>query len=139
MREKMEKYRYGPLVWNTLVDEDDSGNFYWNGLPPVGYDQDGIPVDKLGKQCLPGVCPLHPDYKPSETEYNEVLKAEIPTFDSVKAWFDDQYIIVEDRDIYFYIFRWFLLQRSTHPMWKQAKKPVDWMINKIWQLEEHKS
>ena len=38
------KYSYGPLIYNTTADEDDSGNFYWNGMPPVGYDDMDIPT-----------------------------------------------------------------------------------------------
>ena len=49
----MEKYKYGPLVYNTTTDEDDSGNFYWNGMPPVGYDSMKIPIDPNGNSaCL---------------------------------------------------------------------------------------
>ena len=26
----MEKFKYGPLVYNTTEDEDDSGNYWWS-------------------------------------------------------------------------------------------------------------
>ncbi len=47
-----EKFRYGPLVWNHIDDEDDSGNYWWPGLSPVKYDEMGIPSDIKGLQCL---------------------------------------------------------------------------------------
>jgi len=34
----MEIYKYGPLVYNTPDSEEDTGNYYWSGSPPVGYD-----------------------------------------------------------------------------------------------------
>jgi hypothetical protein len=33
-----EKFKYGPLVWNHVDEEHDSGNYWWSGLPPVNYD-----------------------------------------------------------------------------------------------------
>ena len=38
----MTKFKYGPLVWNHIEDEDDSGNYWWPGLPPVSYDDTEI-------------------------------------------------------------------------------------------------
>ena len=72
----MEQYKYGPLVYNTANSDDDSGNYYWSGEPPVGYDNEKIPVDSRGFQCLDAVqCPLHPGYTVTEenTEHNEAL------------------------------------------------------------------
>ena len=46
----MEQYKYGPLVYNTTDSDDDSGNYYWNGLPAVAYDKVGIPIDSNGFQ-----------------------------------------------------------------------------------------
>jgi hypothetical protein len=54
------KYRYGPLIWNCTTDEDESGNYFWPGLPPVGYDKIGIPIDDRGYQCLPNVSIIQP-------------------------------------------------------------------------------
>ena len=34
-----EKFRYGPLVYNCFGEEDDSGNYWWPGNPPVAYEQ----------------------------------------------------------------------------------------------------
>ena len=100
----MEKYSYGPLIYNTTADEDDSGNFYWNGMPPVGYDDMDIPIDPNGNQCLPFECPLHPNHSPSAVEYNNWLEDELPTWDSFEEWFDDNFINVTPRDIYFLSF-----------------------------------
>ena len=33
-----EKFRYGPLVFNSFGEEDDSGNYWWPGNPPVAYE-----------------------------------------------------------------------------------------------------
>ena len=57
-----EKFKYGPLVWNCIGDENEEGNYYWPGNPPVAYDEMGLPVDKDGRQCLPMDCPFHPHY-----------------------------------------------------------------------------
>ena len=62
----MEQFKYGPLVYNTVESDDDSGNYYWpgNGIPPVGYDEYNIPIDSKGFQCLDAQqCPLHPHYE----------------------------------------------------------------------------
>ena len=44
----MEQYKYGPLTWATI--DDDSGNYYYPGTPPTGYDEQGIPIDEKGLQ-----------------------------------------------------------------------------------------
>lgn len=106
----MEKYKYGPLVYNTTADEDDSGNFYWNGMPPVGYDEMGIPVDPNGHQCLPFECPLHPNHSPSDFEDCEWLGDKLPTWNSFEGWFDDNFVNVTSKDIYFFILRWYTLR-----------------------------
>ena len=54
----MEKFKYGPIIYNCVDEEDDSGNYYWAGEPPVAYDQWGVPVDRHGKQTLPLDCPF---------------------------------------------------------------------------------
>jgi len=63
----MEQFKYGPIVYNTSDTDDDSGNYYWAGEPPVGYDSTGLPIDSRGFQCLDAVqCPLHPSYQVTE-------------------------------------------------------------------------
>ena len=67
----MEKYRYGPLIFVTKGMDEEEGNYFWAGDPPVGYDETGVPVDKNGFQCVDIQCPLHPGYEPVETEFND--------------------------------------------------------------------
>jgi len=57
-----KNFKYGPLVWTCFEDENEEGNYYWPGSPPVAYDEMGLPVDKNGRQCLPMDCPFHPHY-----------------------------------------------------------------------------
>jgi len=132
----MEKYKYGPLIYITTDSEDDDGNFYWSGNPPVGYDKDNIPIDKNGYQCLPLTSVIHPDYKPkSETlVHNHNIDQHIPTFDSFKSWFDDNFLIIPDRDVYFYIVRHVALNRPSlkfKQLWSDSKS-FEEMIDKIW-------
>ena len=130
----MEKYKYGPLVYNTTTDEDDSGNFYWNGMPPVGYDSMKIPVDPNCNQCLSFECPLHPNHTPKNFEYNEWLEDELPTVEAFSEWFEDNFINVEEIDILFYILRWYSLQGEglTNLLSKAGKKSIDEMIDLAW-------
>ena len=130
----MEKYRYGPLIYNSTTDEDDSGNFYWNGMPPVGYDSMGIPIDPNGNQCLPFDCPLHPNHSPKYTEYNNFLGADLPTVEAFSEWFEDNFIRVDERDYYFYILRWYNFQSdgSTNLINKAKDNSIDEMIDLVW-------
>ena len=111
--EFMEKFKYGPLVFNTThPDDDDSGNYYWGGLVPVGYDKQGIPVDEHGYQCLDISSPLHPGYTPPQTEYNEILEAVLPAASEVKIWFNDNFLEVSDWQVCYYILRWYNFQQD---------------------------
>ena len=71
----MEKFKYGPLIWNCINEDDESGNFYWNGDPPVKYDDMNIPVDENGLQCLPVESPVHPSWTANnvQKEKNDFL------------------------------------------------------------------
>ena len=69
----MDKFKYGPLVYNTIEDEDDSGNYWWPGLAPVEYDLMGIPIDSKGLQCLSLQSPLHPAYTIKDSDFNQTL------------------------------------------------------------------
>jgi hypothetical protein len=83
----MEKFKYGPLIYNCVNEEDDSGNYYWPGEPPVGYDKWGVPVDRYKKQVLPLSCPFHPFYDFPETRRSKVVNTvTLPT--SLKCYFD---------------------------------------------------
>ncbi len=137
----MEKYKYGPLIFVTQGMDEDEGNYYWNGSPPVGYDDSGIPVDKNGKQCLDIKCPLHPGYEAEETFYSSVLGADIPTISSVSKWFDDNFLIVDEKQIKTYIFRWWArayINSGNYISLLHSYHSVDSIIGAIWQQEERK-
>lgn len=102
-------FRYGPLIYVTAGMDEDQGNYYWNGLPPVDYDADGIPVDQNGMQCLDISCPLHPSYTPQETEYSLVLGTEIPTIAHYREWFEENFLAVSDNQIK----RWIIKRWSS--------------------------
>ena len=130
----MEKYKYGPLIYNSTTDVDESGNFYWNGMPPVGYDSMGIPIDPNGNQCLSFDCPLHPNHTPKYTEYNDFLGTDLPTVEAFSEWFEDNFIKVNERDYYFYILRWYNFQSdgSTNLITKAKDNSIDEMIDLVW-------
>ena len=136
----MKQYKYGPLVYNTSETEDESGNFYWNGLPPVDYDKVGIPIDSNGYQCLDAEqCPIHPSYvvKDSEMDINKFLGVNIPTLDSFRSWFEDQFLVVTDRDLALFVLRWIDLQNESEPCSqavysKCAKLNLEEIIDSIW-------
>ena len=136
----MKQYKYGPLVYNTSETEDESGNFYWNGLPPVDYDKVGIPIDSNGYQCLDAAeCPIHPSYvvKDSEMDINKFLGINIPTLDSFRSWFEDQFLVVTDRDLALFVLRWIDLQNESEPCSqavysKCAKLNLEEIIDSIW-------
>ena len=106
-------FKYGPLRYIIDLEDDQSGNYYWPGLPPVGYDDIGIPIDENGNQCLPGDSILHLNYVPTETEWCEILQVDLPTLASVRAWFEDNFLVVTDKDLCKYIFRWYAWNHSN--------------------------
>ena len=108
----MEKFKYGPLIYVTYGMDDSEGNYFWSGLPPVGYDESGIPIDKNGNQCLDISCPLHPAWTPTETTYNETLKLDIPSIEYTRQWFEDNFLIISDRQVKRYIIRWWSARAS---------------------------
>lgn len=110
----MEKYKYGPLVYITVDDTDEDGNFYWGGKPPIGYDELGIPIDSDGMQCLPSSSPLHPNYEPKNAAFNKVINDNLPSIEEVKTWFDDLFLVVSDYQAKKYILRWYSLKRPKY-------------------------
>ena len=108
----MEKFKYGSLIYVTPGMDDSEGNYFWAGLPPVKYDESGIPIDKNGMQCLDISCPLHPGWEPTETMYNEVLKSDIPSIDYTRHWFDDNFLEIRDDQLKRYIIRWWSARAS---------------------------
>ena len=134
----MKRFTYGPLVYNTVDDisSADEGNFYWNGFPPVGYDNDDVPIDKDGMQCLPWTSPLHPQHKPTEFIWNNSLREEIPTLESFRSWFEENFLAVTDRDLAFYIVRWMSKQHNSDIQQSLfanfSYMDVDTVIDTIW-------
>ena len=129
-----EKFRYGPLVYNCFGEEDDSGNYWWSGSPPVAYEQPSgvyrIPVDAMGNQCLPGECILHPNCRVEEWESFELFK--IPSLSWCKDWFEENFLIVSDYDVCRYILRWCSYNYGdAFYQWK-INKTIDEMIGEIW-------
>tara|TARA_A100001011_G_scaffold220008_1_gene227974 strand:- start:3421 stop:3846 length:426 start_codon:yes stop_codon:yes gene_type:complete len=97
----MEKFKYGPLVWNSGGDNDDEGNYYWAGKPPVSYDSMKVPVDIDGRQCLPMDCPFHPHYSFSEKVISKIdPKVSYPSsFSDYQDWLDKNFIVFEEGTI----------------------------------------
>jgi hypothetical protein len=139
MRKNM-KYRYGPIVWNCSSDEDESGNYFWPGLPPCAYDDSGIPIDIHGKQCLPGTSIIHPNYEPTDTFYSDVVCDDLPTIESARQWLDDNFLIVTDRQVAKFIIRWYGFKvRRASPAAKQLwstlvdkYKTRDRLVDAVW-------
>ena len=141
-----EKFRYGPLVYNCFGDEDDSGNYWWNGPPVVGYEQaEGIwkiPIDENGNQCLPGDCILHPNCRVQEwdektltypitfrknkkvIQKTQTFSASIPNLDWCKQWFEDNYLIIDDYTVCKYIVRWMWLNNEYKTFLEDNRKQI---------------
>jgi len=137
----MEKYRYGPLVFITKGMDESEGNYFWAGNPPVGYDKTGVPIDENGLQCVDIECPLHPRYTPTETIYNRTLNTNIPTEESVKKWFDDNFLFVSDDQIKKYIFKWWVENNKDYHLYQsllRSYKSVNDIIGAVWQQDEVK-
>ena len=139
----MEKFKYGSLIWNCVNEDDESGNYFWNGNPPVAYDDDGIPVDEEGMQCLPVQSPVHPSWAGDNAtfEYNDFLEFKIPTIDSTSDWFNDNFLVITDRQCKKYIIRWIRNHRrgepGFHKMTQGASSLTD-MMDRVWPQDEHK-
>lgn len=137
----MEKYKYGPLVYITVNDTEEDGNFYWAGETPVGYDNLGIPIDSKGDQCLPINCPLHPHYSPEVPVFNHILNDSIPDYKSIKGWFDDHFLIVTEHQLKKYVLRWYSLRQDkfkseNYRKLLREKLSIDEMIYRIWPDEQ---
>jgi len=131
----MAKYRYGPLIFNFTGEVDDSGNYYWNGLPAVGYDEMSIPIDENGRQCLPVECPLHPAYEPTETVFNHFLQMDLPTLDSFREWFEDNFLMLTDTQLKKYILRWVSFQQTKTPQYFEMQinySSIEAIIEDVW-------
>ena len=132
-----EKFRYGPLVYNCFGDEDDSGNYWWAGNPPVAYEEPTgvyrIPIDADGNQCLPGECILHPNCRVEEWDDHNILGS-IPSLDWCKTWFEDNFLIIDDYTVCKYIVRWMWYNNKNKDEYKQffKDKTLEEVISEIW-------
>jgi len=132
-----EKFRYGPLVYNCFGDEDDSGNYWWAGNPPVAYEEPTgvyrIPIDADGNQCLPGECILHPNCRVEEWDDHNILGS-IPSLDWCKTWFEDNFLIIDDYTVCKYIVRWMCWNYKNKDEYKQffKGKRLEEVIREIW-------
>ena len=132
-----EKFRYGPLVYNSFGEDDDSGNYWWPGNPPVAYEAESgpyrMPVDADGNQCLPGESILHPNCRVEEWETNKPLSM-LPSLEWCRSWFDDNFLIVSDYDVCRYILRWYNWNNRSTPEWVDfsKNKTIEEMIGEIW-------
>ena len=136
-----EKFVYGPLIYNHFGDDDDSGNYWWPGSKPVGYEQESgpyrIPVDAKGFQCLDGESILHPNCRVEEFEYNEVFDHDIPKLEWCRKWFEENFLIVSDKLIIKYIFRWHVQNTlcNDNNNWKhllEKYKSVEEIMEAAW-------
>jgi hypothetical protein len=132
-----EKFRYGPLVYNCFGDEDDSGNYWWAGNPPVAYEEPTgvyrIPIDADGNQCLPGECILHPNCRVEEWTEHSILGS-IPSLEWCRSWFEDNFLIIDDYTVCRYIVRWMLWNHNNDETYKQyfKGKRLEEVISEIW-------
>ena len=74
------------------MNDDDSGNYWWNGSSIVDYDNMNIPIDTQGLQCLPLSSPVHPNYELQNPVFNEQIKDYLPSFKEWQEWFDVNFI-----------------------------------------------
>ena len=134
-----EKFKYGPLVWNHVDEEDDSGNYWWPGLAPVKYDKMGIPVDEKNLQCLPVSCPVHPSYEPKHSVFNFTLQDYLPSIEEWQDWFDNQFIEIDEARIKRDILRWDSRHRYKPKNFFELQERVnslDEMVEAVWPLED---
>ena len=106
----MEQYKYGPLTWATI--DDDSGNYYYPGTPPIGYDNQGIPIDERGLQCLDILCPVHPDYQMKDAQFCAAIHDYLPTVKEWTEWFEKEFIDISEERCQREIVRWYNKQSS---------------------------
>jgi hypothetical protein len=143
-RGKMEKFKYGPLIWNCINEDDESGNYFWNGRPPVGYDTLNIPIDERGMQCLPIESPVHPTWQPDQKEfvYNEYMRQPIPSIEQAKRWFDDNFLVVPVKQCKKYIIKWLSnnlgIRNEFYLGLRNNSNSLEDVMDKLWPQDEHK-
>ena len=132
-----EKFTYGPLIYNCFGEDDDSGNYWWAGNPPVAYEQESgpfrIPVDADGNQCLPGESILHPNCRVEVFE--EIEDFSFPSLAWCREWFEDNFLEVDDALICRYILRWMNNEYKNSQRWIDFRKQfndIESMSKAIW-------
>ena len=86
-----DHFKIGPLIYAKDYFEDDpKANYYWSGIPPVEYNDNGVPVDKNGTDCLDLKCPFHPSWSPKkdQIEFNSFLEFSIPNNQLIKTLYN---------------------------------------------------
>jgi hypothetical protein len=129
-----EKFKYGPLIYNSIADETDEGNYWWSGSPPVAYEAPSgryrIPIDASGNQCLPGECILHPNCRVEEWESFKLFK--VPSLEWCRSWFEENFLIVSDYDVCRYILRWCSYNYGNDFYQWKMNKTINEIIGEIW-------
>jgi hypothetical protein len=132
-----EKFKYGPLIWNSFGENDESGNYWWSGSPPVAYEEPSgpyrIPVDEAGNQCLPGECILHPNCRVEDWETDTII-SNVPSLSWCMEWFEDNFLLVSEYQVCKYIIRWYDWNNKGKSEWVDysKNKTIDEMIGEIW-------
>ena len=138
----VKKYKYGPLVWNTVDEENDSGNYWWPGSGIVAYDKTNIPIDSEGLQCLPMSSPVHPHYEPKDYVFNKQIKDYLPSFKEWQEWFDVNFIEINEDRIKREILRWYVKERprisKDFVKLQNSVENIDEMVDAVWPLDENK-
>jgi hypothetical protein len=133
-----ERFKYGPLIYDTVDDVEDSdgvGNYWWAGLPPVGYDEMGIPIDSRGLQCLPISSPFHPDHISKDPIYNPYINDYVPSIKEWQTWLDENFIVASTLQIKGFILKWYTKQSTISPRFyelQQNAKNLEEMVELVW-------
>ena len=137
-----KKYKYGPLVWNMIDEDDDSGNYWWSGISPIDYDEMNIPIDTMGLQCLPLSSPVHPNYESENSVFNKQVNDYLPSFKEWQEWFDTNFIEINEHRIKREILRWYVKdpRRISKDFLKlqDSVKNIDEMVDVVWPPDENK-
>ena len=140
----MEKFKYGPLIWDHIEEDDNSGNYWWSGSPPVNYDEMGIPIDQRGLQCLPLSSPVHPNYESKHPVFNLPLGEHLPSIKEWKEWFDFHFIEISEHRIKCEILRWYVKDTGRRRLSKKFRKlqskcnSIDEMVEAVWPPDDDK-
>ena len=129
----VEKFKFGPLVYNCVNEDDEEGNYYWPGNPPVDYDQWGIPVDAHGKQCLGLDCPFHPFHIFEDSETLDIVKNfKIPkSFKVYYDWCEENFLVVTKNHIITDILQKF----AKFAPQGASKAQVSFLVQKLHEME----